>query len=102
MEGAMMEYSVDLTVTEHGRNEESGSLLFEAFERIRPGSDAVLAQNVVEGWLSTVFRVDARDADDALARARPIFEAALAEAGLQMTRLIGVEVHLSEVAAPAA
>jgi hypothetical protein len=102
MEGTVMEYSIELTVSEHGRDEDSGSLLFEAFERVRPGSDAVIAQNLVEGWLSTTFRVDARDADEALASARPIFEVALAEADLRMTRLVGVRVHLSEVAAPAA
>jgi hypothetical protein len=102
MEGTLMEYSATLTVSEHGRDDDSGSLLFEAFERVMPGADAVLAQNLVEGWLSTTFRVDAPDADAALASARPIFEAALAEAGLPMTRLVGVEVHLSEVVAPAA
>ena len=97
-----MEFSVDLTLSELGRDDDNGSRLFEAIQRVAPGTDPVLAGNFVDGLLSIVFAVDAADAAEALDRGRRLVDTGLAEAGLPMTQLVAVDVHLAEVAAPAA
>ena len=102
MEGALMEFWVRLTVSEHGHDPESGSALFEAIESLTPGLDPLLDQNLADGRLSVTLSVEAADADDAIERGRPILTAGLAHAGLSMTRLVGIEVSPVLVAEPTA
>ena len=97
-----MEYSVDLTISEHGYDEENASPLLEAMEAVAPDVDAVLGLDLIGGQLSAALVLEARDADDALARARAVLEAALARAGLPMTRVLGIDVSAIDVASPAA
>jgi hypothetical protein len=102
MEGSVMDFRVELTISEYGRDDHSGSRLFEAIERVTPGTEPVLAGNFEDGLLKTVFHVETHDAANALARARSTFDAALDDAGMPMTRLVGIGVSLAEVALPAA
>jgi hypothetical protein len=97
MEGAMIEFWVSLTVAELGRDEDNGSRLFEALEAVPGVVDPLVHLNFEHGWLSGELEVEAADAKAAVERARPMFEAALAGAGLPSTRLVGIEVRLPEM-----
>ena len=97
-----MEYSVDFTLTDLGRDEAVASPLFEGIESVSPGTDPVLAFDFATGLLSATLHVDAADADAALELARSILSVALRRAGVPMTRLVGIEVTSAEVATPAA
>jgi hypothetical protein len=97
-----MEHSVTLTLSELGGEEENSSRLFEAIEAVAPRHDPVIAQNLVERWLSVTIVLDADDAVGALESARTIIVTALERAGLPTTRLIQLGVLNEEVALPAA
>ena len=97
-----MEFCVRLTVSEHGRDPDSGVRLLEAAEALAPDTAPVADQNLVEGDLSIALSIDARDAGDAIEQARPLLERALGMAGFTATRLTGVEVSPAPIAEPTA
>jgi hypothetical protein len=76
--------------------------LIEAIEAIAPRHGPVLAQNLVEGWLSVTMVFDAEDAVRALDSARTVVDSALRLADLPMTRVVQLGVVNEEAALPAA
>ena len=99
-----MEFWVTLIVSDLGRDPENGSRIFEAIESLGLDRDPVIDQNLQDGRLGITLSVGAADAAEAVDRARPLLGTAVEQAGLPMTRLVGVEVRdaLAEPTAPAA
>jgi hypothetical protein len=102
MEVTVMDHSVCWTLSDLGRDEANGSLIWEAIEGIAPGHDPLIALDLSEHWLSVTLVLEADDAANALDQARPILASALRRAGLPMTRVIRLEVSNDELALPAA
>ena len=85
-----MDHQIEITVTEHGHDPDSGDRLVGAFYDLRPEVDAVVDQNVKTGDLTATFILDAEGAEEAVNEGLRHFMEAARRAGLHPTTVLAL------------
>jgi hypothetical protein len=93
-----MTYRFRFTLDSYGDAEEHAEQFVDAFAETHPEVGAVVSQNTEEGTLSIVFSLDAKDHDDAIDKARPVFIEAATATKLEPAGIS--EMMISRVAGP--
>ena len=92
-----MEYRLEITMTEFGRDEETAERFLDGFLQTHPEVGAVVSQNLRTGHLTLVFSLEAADPQDAWERGRPIFGAGAAASGLSADDTQVISLHVDPV-----
>jgi hypothetical protein len=85
-----IQHQIEITITEHGRDPESGDSLVSAFYEVAPEADAVSDQNTATGTLAVTFVIDAENVEHAVRDGFRLFATAAKRAQLKPTKVIAV------------
>lgn len=89
-----MEHRIEITISEHGHDPESGSRLLSAFWGLNPEANAIGEQNTATGHLSVTFFLEAEDTEDAIGDALRLFVAAAKQAELRPTKILDFQASI--------
>jgi hypothetical protein len=94
-----MEFRISVTVSDHGRDEDSLDRAIDAFHTIAPDAGAVVDANTHTGALTATFTIDADGVDEVKDIASQIFADAMNTAELPLTEILDADIEAVSAAA---
>lgn len=88
-------YRLRMTLDSYSDSEDYAEQFLEGFVATYPEAGPVVSQNLIEGTMTVVFSVEAKDHEEAWERGRPIFAAGGAASGLKPAQI--VEMTISRI-----
>lgn len=96
----MQEFTLTITIGEHGYSEEAAEKTLDAFLKLVPDAGPVVSQNLAQGTLSITIGLQATDPWAASNIGRDRLAEGLTEAGLAFTSVVDLCVTASDYQAP--
>ncbi len=87
-----MLYRLRMTLEGYSDSEDYAEQFLEGFVATHPEAGPVVSQNLIEGTMTVVFSVEAKDHEEAWDLGRPIFAEGGAASGLKPTQIVEITV----------
>jgi len=89
-----VEFSITVTVAEHGTNATNGHRFLDGFTRAHPEVGAAVSQNLETGHMTVTFIVEAEDLLKGVSLGKKVFIEGATESGLGGSEILDASIHV--------